>query len=100
MVRGKGRGTVTPEERAESIIWKFRQGDPDTARALIAAAISEAVQVALVKVEREPAGMCDCGLAMSRNPHPNAGVPSMVAEVGAVYECIPCRVRLCHKLTQ
>lgn len=34
----------------------------------------------------------DCGLPMSRNPHPHAGEPSVLTEVGYVWVCIPCTV--------
>lgn len=39
--------------------------------------------------------VCFCGLPMSRNPHPDAGLPTMegVVKVGAVWECIPCAIR-------
>lgn len=39
--------------------------------------------------------VCFCGLPMSRNPHPDAGKPTLVgvAAVGAVWECIPCMYR-------
>jgi hypothetical protein len=34
-----------------------------------------------------------CGLPMVRNPHPDAGKPTMKAvKVGYVWECVPCRV--------
>lgn len=33
-----------------------------------------------------------CGLPMSVNPHPQAGDPSSVAQVGFKTECIPCLV--------
>ena len=37
-----------------------------------------------------------CGLPMSRNPHPEAGVPGRFLEVGTVSECIPCLVSSRH----
>lgn len=37
-----------------------------------------------------------CGLPMSPNPHPEAGVPGRYLEVGAVSECIPCVVASRH----
>lgn len=37
-----------------------------------------------------------CGLPMSLNPHPEAGVPDRFLEVGAVSECIPCLVSSRH----
>jgi len=37
-----------------------------------------------------------CGLPMSRNPHPEAGVPGRFLEVGTVRECIPCFVSSRH----
>lgn len=41
--------------------------------------------------------MCRCGAPMSKNPHPQAGIPSMVCEFGAVYVCIPCAVSSRHR---
>lgn len=37
-----------------------------------------------------------CGLPMSLNPHPEAGVPGRFLEVGTVSECIPCLVASRH----
>ena len=37
-----------------------------------------------------------CGLPMSLNPHPEAGVPGRFLEVGTVSECIPCLVSSRH----
>jgi hypothetical protein len=37
-----------------------------------------------------------CGGTMSKNPHPDAGVPEHVCTVGTVYECIPCLVKSRH----
>lgn len=34
-----------------------------------------------------------CHGPLSKNPHPDAGKPSAVLEVGALYECLPCAVR-------
>lgn len=39
---------------------------------------------------------CQCGLLMSCNPHPEAGEPSRVCEIGAVFECIPCMRKALH----
>lgn len=36
---------------------------------------------------------CRCGLVMTPNPHPDAGLPSKVNDVGATYVCIPCTAR-------
>ena len=37
---------------------------------------------------------CGCGLSMSKNPHPDAGKPTMEgAEVGYEWECIPCIIK-------
>jgi hypothetical protein len=44
--------------------------------------------------ERLECGLC--GGPVSRNPHPDAGKPSRILEVGAVWECIPCLVRARH----
>lgn len=41
-----------------------------------------------------------CGLPMSPNPHPDAGVPGRYLEVGAVSECIPCLVASRHAWAQ
>jgi hypothetical protein len=37
-----------------------------------------------------------CSLPMSKNPHPEAGIPGRYLEVGAVSECIPCLVASRH----
>lgn len=37
-----------------------------------------------------------CGLPMSLNPHPDAGIPGRFLEVGTVRECIPCLVASRH----
>jgi hypothetical protein len=37
--------------------------------------------------------ICRCGCKLSFNPHPDAGVPTMLAQVGSVWECIPCAAR-------
>ncbi len=42
-------------------------------------------------------GACLCGGEMSKNPHPQAGKPEALLEVGAVYVCIPCTVRTRHR---
>lgn len=39
---------------------------------------------------------CRCGLPQTPNPHPDAGVPSRILEVGTTYECIPCTVKSRH----
>lgn len=52
------------------------------------------------KVEASEVGdmpACRCGTLLSRNPHPDAGEPSTVCEVGAVWECIPCQSLTLHK---
>jgi hypothetical protein len=38
-----------------------------------------------------------CGGVMSKNPHPNAGKPATILEVGAAFECIPCLVKSRHQ---
>jgi len=48
-----------------------------------------AADVELVDVQPTP-HLCGCGLTMSKNPHPDAGKPGQLLEVGAVYVCIPC----------
>lgn len=40
--------------------------------------------------------VCQCGLPMSRNPHPDAGRVDRYLDVGAVWVCIPCTVRTRH----
>ena len=41
-----------------------------------------------------PAPRCVfCHTPMSRNPHPDAGTPSQLTQVGYVWECVPCLVR-------
>ncbi len=45
-----------------------------------------------------------CGLCykpyMVKNPHPDAGIPETLLEVGAVYECIPCNLKALHSWSQ
>lgn len=40
--------------------------------------------------------ICRCGGSMSRNPHPDAGRPFTLCEVGAVWVCIPCGAKALH----
>lgn len=43
--------------------------------------------------------LCLCGLPLSKNPHPNAGDPTMDGvQVGYQYECIPCLVKTRNNL--
>ena len=44
--------------------------------------------------------LCSCGLSMSMNPHPEAGKPASLLEVGAMMVCIPCTIKSRHKVTQ
>ena len=41
--------------------------------------------------------ICKCGLAMSKNPHLDAGKPFTLLEVGPVWVCIPCQSATLHK---
>lgn len=41
-----------------------------------------------------------CGGPMSRNPHPKAGHPGSLLEVGATWMCIPCNRKALHKASQ
>lgn len=41
--------------------------------------------------------LCFCGLNTTKNPHPDAGAPARLLEVGAVYECIPCMNKSRHE---
>lgn len=41
-----------------------------------------------------------CGLPMARNPHPDAGKPARLLEVGAVWVCVPCTVLGRHKASR
>lgn len=34
-----------------------------------------------------------CGLRMSKNPHPDAGIESRRKQSGDIFECIPCLVK-------
>lgn len=43
------------------------------------------------------AWICECGLPMARNPHPDAGKPARLREVGATWVCVPCTVLGRHK---
>ena len=40
---------------------------------------------------------CFCGLPTTKNPHPDAGIPSRIMEVGAVYECVSCLNKSRHE---
>lgn len=41
-----------------------------------------------------------CGGKMSHNPHPDAGIPAFLLEVGAAYECIPCSRKNVHNWSE
>lgn len=42
-------------------------------------------------------GICSCGLPLSRNPHPDAGIPTIgTLEIGYVWVCIPCTQKALH----
>jgi hypothetical protein len=41
--------------------------------------------------------VCDCGLQTTKNPHPDAGKPFTLCEVGAVWVCIPCLSKSRHE---
>lgn len=45
----------------------------------------------------ETTARCFCGGPYSKNPHEDAGKPTLVLEVGAVYECIPCLTKSRHE---
>jgi hypothetical protein len=45
----------------------------------------------------ETKAKCFCGGPFSKNPHADAGKPSRILEVGAVYECIPCLTKSRHE---
>ena len=47
----------------------------------------------------EECPICDCGLEMTRNPHPDAGKTSALPTVGAWFVCIPCTVAALNKST-
>jgi len=48
-------------------------------------------ELAIASVKREPLRDCHtCSLPMSKNPHPDAGLPSKVLEVNVQNVCIPC----------
>ncbi len=48
-------------------------------------------------LEADNARVCGlCNGPMSKNPHPNAGQPQNLLEVGAEYECIPCNRNALH----
>ncbi len=40
-----------------------------------------------------------CGGPLSKNPHPDAGKPSRMLEVGYEWQCIPCTVRTRNNLS-
>lgn len=41
-----------------------------------------------------------CGRTMCRNPHPDAGKPSALLDVGAMWVCVPCIVKSRHMATE
>ena len=43
------------------------------------------------------ATVCRCGVAMSKNPHPDAGKPFTLLETGPVWVCIPCQSGTLHR---
>lgn len=47
--------------------------------------------------ELKPGPLCFCGLKTTKNPHPDAGNPARLLDVGAVYECIPCMNKSRHE---
>ena len=61
------------------------------------AALVEGCFAALDQMEQITAdtvpGCQFCHTPMSRNPHPDAGTPSQLTQVGYVWECVPCLVR-------
>ena len=46
--------------------------------------------------ERDTGSCGLCGGPMSRNPHPDAGKPDQLLQVGAMYDCIPCSQKALH----
>lgn len=50
--------------------------------------------------EKQAAGTCQCGGPISRNPHPDAGKPMSLLEVGATGVCIPCLTKSRHEWSQ
>lgn len=52
------------------------------------------------RTEASHGPVCFCGLAKTKNPHPDAGKPERILEVGAVYECIPCLTKSRHEWSQ
>ncbi len=52
------------------------------------------------RVEQQEDVICTCGLPMSRNPHPDAGKPAALLDVGAVWVCSPCTVQGRHKASR
>lgn len=59
----------------------------------------EDVQAILDQAEA-PGARLQCGICgrwtLTRNPHPDAGKPSTLLTVGAMYECIPCNRKAAH----
>lgn len=47
--------------------------------------------------ELEVQPQCGCGFLMSKNPHPDAGLPGKSLEVGAEWMCLPCTQRVLHE---
>lgn len=41
--------------------------------------------------------LCSCGLPMTVNPHPDAGKPGALLEIGAMLVCIPCMTSSRHQ---
>ena len=59
------------------------------------------VELAALRTQLEQAQPRECGLCgletMVLNPHPDAGIPSRLLEVGAVWECVPCSRLSAHQ---
>jgi len=52
----------------------------------------------LFKPDDGHTGTCaSCGGVMSKNPHPLAGKPNTLLEVGSQFVCIPCTVKSRHQ---
>lgn len=88
------RWLTTAEFNAYSKTCVDRGEKPPIGRARILGGMGELIEIVTQEtIEDTDAPICTCGRHQIRNTDPLAGVPSMVNEVGAVWECIPCLVR-------
>jgi len=81
--------SVRPDECALDVTYPHRHGTnlltADEAKLML-----EHVLAAAPTPPVQHGPLCFCGLPQTKNPHPDAGKPESMLEVGTVYNCIPC----------